>query len=91
AVACGYSAILTSDHGNCEEMVDPATGAPHTHHTVYPVPCLVLDGQYWHLSTNAGLSSITPTLFDLMGLDKPEAMTGQSLLVKPVPQALAGG
>lgn len=80
AVDNGYSVVLTADHGNCEEMVDPATGLPHTQHTVYPVPCLVIDREAWRLSTNAGLSAVTPTLLELMGLEKPESMTGQSLL-----------
>jgi 2,3-bisphosphoglycerate-independent phosphoglycerate mutase len=80
---------LTADHGNCEEMVDPVTGAPHTQHTVYPVPCLVIDQTPWQLSTGAGLSSIAPTVLQLMGLQQPTAMHGQSLLLKPLATASA--
>ena len=80
AVTAGYSVLLTSDHGNCDEMVDAATGEPHTQHTVYPVPCLVIDNEQWRLSIGAGLSSVTPTVLQMMGLEKDSAMTGESLL-----------
>jgi 2,3-bisphosphoglycerate-independent phosphoglycerate mutase len=82
AVEHGYSVMLSADHGNCEEYVDPVTGEPHTQHTVYPVPCLVLDEANWQLSIGAGLSSIAPTVLQLMGLPVPKAMTGRSLLLK---------
>jgi 2,3-bisphosphoglycerate-independent phosphoglycerate mutase len=81
AESAGYSVLLTADHGNCEEMVDPNTGAPHTQHTQYPVPCLLVDTMPWHLSEGAGLSAIAPTVLELMGLPVPAAMDGGSLLV----------
>ncbi len=84
AVGAGYSVILTADHGNCEEMVDPATGKPHTQHTTYPVPCMVIDRQHWKLSSSGGLSNIAPTVLQLMGLPVPAAMKS-SLLLKPLP------
>jgi 2,3-bisphosphoglycerate-independent phosphoglycerate mutase len=84
AVACGFSTILTADHGNCEEMVDPVTGAPQTQHTTYPVPCLILDEVPWILTIGAGLSSIAPTVLHLLGLQVPAGMTGHSLLLKPL-------
>ena len=84
AVKEGYSVIMTADHGNCEEMVDPVTGEPHTQHTTYPVPCMVIDEIPWQLSIGAGLSSIAPTVLQLMGLQQPELMEGQSLLLKPL-------
>lgn len=84
AVAAGYSVLLTSDHGNCDEMVDAATGEPHTRHTVYPVPCLVIDNEQWRLSIGAGLSSVTPTVLQMMGLEKDSVMTGESLLHQPL-------
>jgi len=84
AVAAGYSVLLTSDHGNCDEMVDAATGEPHTQHTVYPVPCMVIDNEQWRLSIGAGLSSVTPTVLQMMGLDKDNDMTGESLLHQPL-------
>ncbi len=83
AVAEGYSVVLTADHGNCDEMVDPVTGEPHTQHTTYPVPCLVIDEVPWRLATGAGLASVAPTVLQLMGLPQPKAMTGRSLLIGP--------
>jgi len=79
----GFSVLLTADHGNCDEMVDPFTGEPHTQHTTYPVPCLIMDETNWVLSNNAGLGSIAPTILQLMGLQKPEAMTERSILISP--------
>ncbi len=80
AVAREFSVILTADHGNCEEMVDHLTGEPHTQHTVYPVPCLIIDPQVYRLREGAGLSSIAPTVLQLMGLPQPSAMTGEPLI-----------
>ena len=84
AVAENYSVILTADHGNCEEMLNYATGEPHTQHTVFPVPCLIIDESNWQLSVGAGLNSIAPTILHLMGLQQPSAMTGRSLLLSPL-------
>ncbi|MFO8024306.1 2,3-bisphosphoglycerate-independent phosphoglycerate mutase [Thiohalophilus sp.] len=77
----GYSVVLTADHGNCEEMVDPLTGEPHTQHTTYPVPCLVMDEDNWKLSCTGVLSSVAPTVLQLMGLPQPAGMTSPSLLL----------
>jgi len=82
-----YSVILTADHGNCEEMVDPKTGAPHTQHTTYPVPCMIMDKDIWQLSTNAGLSSVAPTVLQLMGLAQPQSMPSKSLLIAKIAKA----
>jgi 2,3-bisphosphoglycerate-independent phosphoglycerate mutase len=79
----GYSIILTADHGNCDEMVDPASGEPHTQHTLYPVPCLIADEVQWRLSTGGGLADIAPTVLNLMGLRVPPEMQGHSLLLGP--------
>jgi bisphosphoglycerate-independent phosphoglycerate mutase (AlkP superfamily) len=84
AIAAGYSVILTSDHGNCDELVDPVTGTPQTQHTVYPVPCLIADGNPWRLRTGAGISGVAPTILHLLGLRKPPAMTADSLLLQPL-------
>lgn len=83
AVARDYSVVLTADHGNCEEAIDPNTDSPHTQHTLYPVPCMIIDESSWALSCSAGLSSIAPTVLQLMGLDVPNQMTAKSLLLKP--------
>ena len=77
----GFSVILTADHGNCDEMVDPVTQEPHTQHTLFPVPCMVIDEVNWHLRPGCDLSSVAPTILQLMGLQQPTAMTGKSLLL----------
>ena len=82
AVETGYSVILTADHGNCDEMVDPVTQEPHTQHTLYPVPCMIIDETNWHLMPGGDLSSVAPTVLQLMGLQQPSQMTGKSLLRK---------
>ncbi len=83
AVDTGFSVVLTADHGNCDEMVDPVTQEPHTQHTLYPVPCLVIDEIHWHLRPGGDLSSVAPTVLQLMGLQQPPSMTGKTLLMKP--------
>ncbi len=82
AETAGYSVLLTADHGNCEEMVDPLTGEPQTQHTTYPVPCLVMDRDNWKLSCQGGLSNVAPTLLELMGIVPPADMNAASLLLK---------
>ena len=83
AVSEGYSVVLTADHGNCEQLIDPVTGKPHTQHTTNPVPCMIIDPSDWQLESGGGLKDIAPTVLQLMGLEKPAAMTGHSLLLKP--------
>ena len=83
----GYSVILTADHGNCEEIVDPFTGEPHTQHTTYPVPCLVMDQDNWQLSCGGGLANVAPTVLHLMGIAVPAAMPAASLLLRRLPAA----
>jgi len=82
AVENDYSVILTADHGNCDEYVDPFTGEPNTQHTVYPVPCLIIDKSYWSLRSSGGLSNIAPTILQLMGISKPKGITCKSLLIE---------
>jgi 2,3-bisphosphoglycerate-independent phosphoglycerate mutase len=84
AIANEYSVILTADHGNCDEMVDPVTREPHTQHTMYPVPCMIIDEVPWRLNTGAGLSSIAPTILQLMGLQQPKVMKGKSILLEEI-------
>lgn len=83
----GGSLIVTADHGNCEQMVDPTTGGPHTAHTTYQVPLIVVDPelQSAELKTDGRLADIAPTALALMGLEQPNEMTGQSLLTSQVP------
>ena len=85
AESAGYSVLLTADHGNCEEMIDPFTGGPHTQHTTYPVPCLVMDEANWQLSSGGGLANVAPTVLQLMGLSIPAEMTAGSLLLRKLP------
>jgi 2,3-bisphosphoglycerate-independent phosphoglycerate mutase len=87
AERAGYAAVLTADHGNCEEIVDPFTGEPHTQHTTYPVPCLVIDEANWQLSSNAGLANVAPTILELMGLAAPAQMRAGSILLRQLPGA----
>lgn len=81
ATANDYSVILTADHGNCDEYVDPISKEPNTQHTVYPVPCLIIDQKYWSLNTNGGLGNLAPTVLQMMGLEQPSAMKCKSLLL----------
>ena len=86
-MAADYSVILTADHGNCEELIDPFTGEPHTQHTTYPVPCLVMDQDNWQLSCGGGLANVAPTVLHLMGIAVLAAMSAASLLLKRLPAA----
>lgn len=74
--------LVTSDHGNCELMKDPATGAPHTAHTTNPVPLLYVsdsDGQA-QLRAGGRICDVAPTMLALLGLPQPPVMSGVSLL-----------
>jgi len=74
--------IVTADHGNAEQMFDPESNAPHTAHTTYPVPFFVVGKgmNTRRLRQSGRLADVFPTVLDLMGLPKPQAMTGTSLL-----------
>jgi 2,3-bisphosphoglycerate-independent phosphoglycerate mutase len=84
-LAAGGGMLITCDHGNAEQMIDPVTGAPHTAHTTNPVPCVVLlpedaDFRRATLMSDGKLADIAPTVLQILGLPQPEAMTGHSLL-----------
>ena len=89
AVANDYSVLLTADHGNCDEYIDPFTGEPNTQHTVYPVPCLIIDESFWKLRTGAGLGNIAPTILELMGLEQPSGIKCKSILLEEMTAELA--
>ena len=72
--------LITADHGNSEQMIDYKTGEPHTAHTTNPVP-LVLVGKDAKLKEGR-LADLAPTMLDIMGIEKPQEMTGESLLIK---------
>ncbi len=76
----GGAMIVTADHGNCEVMVDPVTGGPHTAHTINPVPVVLVGGPKSASLREGRLSDLAPTLLALMGLPKPPEMTGESLI-----------
>ena len=75
-----FSVLLSADHGNCDEMVDPQTGKPHTQHSNHPVPCLVIDDGVKSLREGGNLSAIAPTVLQLMGISQPGVMTGISVI-----------
>ncbi|MBJ3761633.1 2,3-bisphosphoglycerate-independent phosphoglycerate mutase [Maribius pontilimi] len=76
----GGAMIVTADHGNCEVMVDPETGGPHTAHTTNLVPVILVGGPEGAALRDGRLADLAPTLLDLMDLPQPDEMTGQSLL-----------
>ena len=81
ATQAGASLLITADHGNCELMVDPETGQPHTAHTTNPVPFILVDEALRERRLHTGgLKDVAPTILELMGLPKPAEMTGASLL-----------
>lgn len=73
--------LITADHGNAEQMIDPVTGQPHTAHTTNPVPFHLIDDDAIGLNLRAGgaLEDVAPTLLGLLGLPKPAEMTGRDL------------
>ena len=73
--------LITADHGNAEQMIDYKTGEPHTAHTTNPVP-LILVGMEDVKLKEGKLADLAPTMLDIMGLAKPEEMTGESLIEK---------
>jgi len=77
--AKGGAILITADHGNAEMMTDPTTGEPHTAHTLNRVPVIVV-GAAGRKVVDGRLADVAPTLLELMGLPKPAAMTGHSLL-----------
>lgn len=75
------SIIITADHGNIEQMVDETTGEPHTAHTLWPVPCLLIGADAKLRLNNTGrLADLAPTILSLLQIEQPKEMTGQSLL-----------
>jgi 2,3-bisphosphoglycerate-independent phosphoglycerate mutase len=83
-LATGGEAIITADHGNAEMMIDPETREPFTAHSTGPVPFILVSGRYQActLKKDGILADIAPTLLELLGLPKPEEMTGTSMIIK---------
>jgi 2,3-bisphosphoglycerate-independent phosphoglycerate mutase len=80
----GGAMIVTADHGNAEQMIDPATGGPHTAHTTNPVPFIVVseDANHFKLKTDGALQDISPTVLGMIGLPQPKEMLGHDLRIK---------
>jgi 2,3-bisphosphoglycerate-independent phosphoglycerate mutase len=80
AEKAGGRLLVTADHGNCEMMIDPETGGPHTAHTTSPVPFVVIDpAGDKPLRAGGALCDVGPTLLTLLGLERPNEMTGVDL------------
>ncbi|HXM38365.1 MAG TPA: 2,3-bisphosphoglycerate-independent phosphoglycerate mutase [Gemmatimonadales bacterium] len=76
----GATLIVTADHGNCELMIDPATGGPHTAHTTNPVPFLIAgDNARGPLRPGGSLRDVGPTILHLLDIEPPAEMTGKDL------------
>jgi 2,3-bisphosphoglycerate-independent phosphoglycerate mutase len=75
--------IVTADHGNCETMVDPITGAPHTAHTTNPVPFVYVaeEAKNFRLRNDGSLRDISPTILRSLGLELPKDMTGRDMRI----------
>ena len=95
ALAKGYVAVFTAEHGNVEEMINLKTGGIDKEHSTYPVPLIII-GKQWEGQTGPGgdamggdlslsapvgmLADVAPTILKIMGLEQPPEMTGQSLI-----------
>jgi 2,3-bisphosphoglycerate-independent phosphoglycerate mutase len=84
ARAAGMAMLVTADHGNCEMMVDPETGEPHTAHTLGPVPFILADPDFKgaKLRAEGVLADVAPTALQVMGLPKPSEMKGLGLVTR---------
>jgi 2,3-bisphosphoglycerate-independent phosphoglycerate mutase len=89
----GGAMIVTADHGNAEQMIDPATGGPQTAHTTNPVPFIVVaedavpignfkgDARRFTLKPDGALQDIAPTMLSILGIPQPQEMTGHDLRI----------
>ncbi len=80
--AVGGAMLVTADHGNCEVMIDPKTGGPHTAHTTNLVPLILVGADTRARLRDGMLGDLAPTLLKLMDLPQPPEMAGQSLLIR---------
>jgi 2,3-bisphosphoglycerate-independent phosphoglycerate mutase len=80
----GIAMLITADHGNCEMMVDPVTGQPHTAHTLNPVPFILAHPEFRgaKLREKGILADVAPTALQVMGLPQPKEMKGLGLLMR---------
>jgi 2,3-bisphosphoglycerate-independent phosphoglycerate mutase len=78
----GGTLLVTADHGNAEQLIDPVSGGPHTAHTTNPVPFILVngaDGRRFSLRADGALRDIAPTMLALLDLPEPPQMTGRDL------------
>jgi 2,3-bisphosphoglycerate-independent phosphoglycerate mutase len=78
--ASGGACIVTADHGNCDHMLEP-DGSPNTAHSLNPVP-LIVTAEGVSLRDGGILADVAPTALEMLGIPKPEAMSGRSLLAQ---------
>ncbi len=83
-LAHGGKCVITADHGNADQMIDETSGGPFTAHTTNPVPVIVIDPAAPKKELRAGgkLCDLCPTMLDMMGMEKPNEMTGASLIAR---------
>jgi len=79
--AVGGQMLITADHGNAEQMRDPATGQAHTAHTNLPVPMIYVGDKSVKAVDGGKLSDVAPTMLTLMGMEIPKEMTGKPLFI----------
>ncbi|HBM80994.1 MAG TPA: 2,3-bisphosphoglycerate-independent phosphoglycerate mutase [Clostridiaceae bacterium] len=80
-LSVGGKLVITADHGNVEEMINPETGGPHTAHTTNPVPFIVIGEGNAKLREGGRLSDIAPTMLSMMRIPIPKEMTGKSIII----------
>jgi 2,3-bisphosphoglycerate-independent phosphoglycerate mutase len=83
----GGALLVTADHGNAEQMIDPVSGGPQTAHTTNPVPFILAMQNGFRLRSDGALQDISPTVLSLLGIAQPQQMTGHDLRVPLVPEA----
>ncbi len=79
AETAGATVLITADHGNCEMMIDPVSGGPHTAHTTNPVPFVLVGDGTPTFRAGGAHCDVGPTILGLLGLEQPPAMTGRDL------------
>ena len=80
-LSMGGKALITADHGNADQMIDPKDGEPFTAHTTFPVPFIVIGAGDVKLREGGCLADIAPTMLKLLNLPQPEEMTGKSIIL----------
>ncbi len=83
----GGAMLVTADHGNAEMLIDPVSGGPHTAHTTNPVPLIYIAEEPVALRGGGSLRDISPTILQLLGLERPAEMTGSDLVDRSLPES----